>query len=366
MSSIAETYDHTGRPVHHGRARVNGIRLHYITAGTGPPLLLLHGTPKNSFYWYRIFPLLTPHFTLVAPDLRGFGYTDKPPTTDGYDCKTNADDVVELMTQLGHETFYLHGEDRGGDYAYAVAGLYRDKVRKLSFCEMLVSGLGLEETSFWTEENVSAQYRKAGVWCWHLGFFAIPHVPEMLIQGHEREFWEHFMKAECYNPTAIEPKALDHWIECVLQPGCLRGILETYRAGPVSARINKEILEKGGKLKCPVLTIGAPEFFGPVVKGHVQQWAEKIERSEIFEECGHSLALEKPERLAACLRRFFIGKPGGRDLGHDDRVGIEDRHSEAEDLTTKKRFAERNLTSGKGLGDGASERSFAGSESSWG
>ena len=72
---------------------MNGIRLHYITAGTGPALLLLHGTPKDSFYWYKVFPLLTEHFTIVAPDLRGFGYTDKPPTTDGYDSVTNADDA---------------------------------------------------------------------------------------------------------------------------------------------------------------------------------------------------------------------------------------------------------------------------------
>lgn len=102
----------------------------------------------------------------MAPDLRGFGYTDKPPATDGYDSKTNAEDMADLMTQLGHERFYLHGEDRGADYAYAVAGLYRDRVVKLSFCEMLLSGLGLEESSFWTPENVTAQYRQQGVWCW--------------------------------------------------------------------------------------------------------------------------------------------------------------------------------------------------------
>ena len=163
---LAETYDHEGKPVTHGRARVNGIRLHYITSGTGPALLLLHGTPKNSFYWYRLWPLLSPHFTLVAPDLRGFGYTDKPPSTDGYDSKMQTQDVIELMDKLGHDKFYLHGEDRGADYAYAVAGLHRDRVLKLSFCEMLLSGLGLEESSFWTPENVTAQFREQGVWCW--------------------------------------------------------------------------------------------------------------------------------------------------------------------------------------------------------
>lgn len=304
MGEVAETFDHNGKPVKHGRTRVNGIRYHYITAGTGPPMLLLHGTPKNSFYWYRLFPLLTPYFTLVAPDLRGFGYSDKPPTTDGYDSKTNAQDVTELMTQLGHEKFYLHGEDRGADYAVAVAGLYRDRVLKLSFCEMVPSGLGLEETSFWTPENVTAQFRMNGVWCWHLGFFWIPHVPEMLIQGKEREFWEMFIKQECYNPTKIEPKALDHWIECVKQPGCNRGILETYRSGFLNGEINKEIAKN--KLTLPVMTIGAPEFFGPQVKESALRFVEKVHYDEIFEECGHSLALEAEDRLAARLKKFML------------------------------------------------------------
>ncbi|KAK0284712.1 hypothetical protein LTR91_011061 [Friedmanniomyces endolithicus] len=304
-SQVAETYDHTGAPVKHGRLRVNGIRMHYITAGTGPALLLLHGTPKNSFYWYRIFPLLTSHFTLVAPDLRGFGYTDKPPATEGYDTKVNADDMADLMSQLGHEKFYLHGEDRGGDYAYALAASYRERVLKLSFCEMLVSGLGLEESNIWSPEMVTAQFREQGVWCWHLSFFWIPHVPEMLIQGHEREFWEMFMKQECYNPAMIEPKALDHWIECVKQPGGLRGILETYRSAFQSAKVNRELAKT--KLTIPVMTIGAPEFFGPKVRENALQFAEEVQRSEIFEECGHSLALEKPERLAKTLREFMLG-----------------------------------------------------------
>ena len=165
--STAEVYDHAGKPVKHGRLRVNGIRMHYITAGAGKDVLLLvHGTPKDYFYWYKLLPLLTDRFTVVAPDVRGFGYTDKPPTTDGYDCKTTAHDLAELMTQLGHERFHVHGEDRGAEYAYALTALYRNRVQSLSFCEMLLSGLGLEESSFWTKESVTAQYRQEGVWCW--------------------------------------------------------------------------------------------------------------------------------------------------------------------------------------------------------
>ncbi len=314
--ATVQTFDHKSRPAYHGRARVNGIRMHYLVCPKPadgepkkPALLLLHGTPKNSFYWHRLIPLLTPDFTVVAPDLRGFGYTDKPPTTDGYDCLTNAHDVADLMKQLGFDKYHVHGEDRGAEYAFALTAAYRDNVLSLSFGEMLLTGFGLEESNIWSEENVTAQWRMKGVWCWHLSFFWLPHVPEMLITGKEREFWEHFMRAECFDPSAIGQAELDHWTECCKQPGALRGILETYRSAFVNKRVNEESVSeaKGGKIKCPVMTIGAPEFFGPTVRDCMLKVAENVTKSDIYEECGHSLALEQPERLAADLKAFMLG-----------------------------------------------------------
>lgn len=111
-STRPEVYDHTGAAVRHGRARLNMIRMHYYTTGSGPPLLLVHGTPKTNYYWYKLVPLLSEHFTIVAPDLRGFGYTDKPGAEMGYDSRTEAKDLADLMTMLGYQTFYVHGEDR--------------------------------------------------------------------------------------------------------------------------------------------------------------------------------------------------------------------------------------------------------------
>lgn len=300
---MVEIYDHEGKAVKHGRARVNGIRMHYVTAGEGEPLLLLHGTPKTHFYWYRLIPLLTPYFRIVAPDLRGFGDTDKPPAEEGYDSRTNARDMAELMTQLGHETFHLHGEDRGAEFAYALAASEPDRVRTLSFAEMLLSGQGLEEWSNFTPEKVSSQFRMAGVWLWHIPFFWIPHLPEMLISGREREFWEFWIKAETWNPNAIADEAITEWIARLSAPGGLRGCLETYRAGLKNARINDELIKT--KLKMPVMTIGAPEFFGELVKDQMERVAERVVKSDVFEECGHSLALEAPDRLAAALLDFI-------------------------------------------------------------
>jgi pimeloyl-ACP methyl ester carboxylesterase len=303
---MAEMFDHEGRPVKHGRARVNGIRMHYVTAGKGEPLLLLHGTPKTNFYWAKIIPLLTPHFTVVAPDLRGFGYTDKPPAEEGYDSLTNAKDMAELMTFLGHETFHVHGEDRGAEFAYALAASERERVKTLSFCEMLLSGEGLEEWSNFTPDNISSQFRQQGVWVWHIPFFWIPHLPEMLITGKEREFWEFWIKAETWNPNAISDEAIAEWSARLAAPGGLRGCLETYRAGLKNARINKDLKKK--KLTLPIMTIGAPEFFGPLVEDQMRKVSTGVERAFVFEECGHSLSWEAEDRLATQLRAFMLNR----------------------------------------------------------
>ena len=303
---MAEIFDHAGQAVKHGRARVNAIRMHYVTAGKGPALLLLHGTPKTSFYWAKLFPLLTEHFTVVAPDLRGFGHTDKPPAEEGYDSLTNAKDMAELMTFLGHESFHLHGEDRGAEFAYALAATECQRVKTLSFCEMLLSGEGLEEWSQFTPDNISAQFRQQGVWVWHIPFFWIPHLPEMLITGKEREFWEFWIKAETWNPNAISDEAIDEWIARLAAPGGLRGCLETYRAGLKNARINKEL--KKTKLTLPIMTVGAPEFFGPLVEDQMRKVSNGVERAEVFEECGHSLAWEAEVRLAKMLREFMLNR----------------------------------------------------------
>ncbi|UPG94554.1 alpha/beta fold hydrolase [Luteibacter aegosomatissinici] len=304
---MAEIYDHNGEPVTHGRAWVNGIRMHYVTAGHGPALLLLHGTPKNHYYWYKLIPLLTRHFTVVAPDIRGFGHSDKPPAEEGYDSLTVMADLTELMDLLGHATFHIHGEDRGAEYGYVLAAMQPARVETLSFGEMLLPGLGFEKWTHFTPEHLSARSRGEGIWLWHPPFFWLPHIPEMLITGREREFWEYWIKAETYNPYAIADEAIDEWIGCLKAPGGLRGCLESYRAGMKNARIVDVLRET--KLTLPVMALSATEFFGPLIAEHLLQVVDRVERSEMFEKCGHSLALEAEERLAGLLRQFMLETP---------------------------------------------------------
>jgi pimeloyl-ACP methyl ester carboxylesterase len=296
MSAVQIT-DHQGNRVSHGRVLVNGVRLHYVTAGSGAPLLLLHGVPKTSFYWYRIIPLLTPHFTIVAPDIRGFGDSAKP--HGGYDMKTIAEDLAQLMSALGHDTFSVAGEDWGAAFAYALAASNRDRVKKLSFGEMLLPGFGIEKWSFLNEENVNSPH-----WSWHVNFFYLRDIPEMLIQGREEIFWSTWIKNETFDPSSISDEAVAEWVRCASAPGGLRGIFEVYRAHFENAKQTVEWA--ANKLEIPVLAISSQYFMKEEPLRQMQQVARQVEYVEL-ERCGHSMALEQPEKLAATMLEFFRG-----------------------------------------------------------
>ena len=286
--------DHNGNNVTHGRETVNGVRLHYVTAGSGEPLVLLHGVPKSSWYWSRIIPLLTPHYTVIAPDVRGFGDSFRP--RDGYDMRTIAEDIAQLTSALEHEQFFLHGEDWGAAFAYALTADHRERVRKLSFGEMLLPGFGLEEWSYLTAENVHSNH-----FLWHISFFHVPDFPELLIQGREKLFWSTWMKNETYDPIAITEEDVNEWARTSAAPGGLRAIFEVYRATFENIDLDKRWAEQ--KLSMPVLAVGSQYFIGEENRRQMERVAENVRYVEL--DCGHSMALERPEALAHELHNFF-------------------------------------------------------------
>jgi pimeloyl-ACP methyl ester carboxylesterase len=291
---MLEIKDHLGVPVTHGRETVNGVRLHYVTAGEGEPLVLLHGVPKTWYYWHRVIPLLSPHFKVIVPDVRGFGDSSRP--KDGYDMGTIADDIVQLLSRLGHEQFRLAGEDWGAAFAYAVAAAYPEKVQKLSYGEMLLPGFGLEEWSYLTEDNVFSNH-----FLWHISFFHVRDFPEMLIQGREKEFWSTWMKNETYDPAAITEDCVEEWARCSAAPGGLRAIFEVYRATFENIALDKKWAEQ--KLQMPVLAVGSQYFIADEVRRQMERVADNVRYVEL--DCGHSMALERPQRLSEELLEFF-------------------------------------------------------------
>jgi pimeloyl-ACP methyl ester carboxylesterase len=290
----APIVDHAGKPVEHGRATVNGVRLHYVKGGSGEPLFLLHGVPKTHYHWRHVIPLLTRHYTVIAPDLRGLGDSQHP--TVGYDMKNMARDIAELATALGYDTFNLVGEDWGASTAYQVAAQWPERVRKLVYQEMILPGYGLEDYSFLTKENVSTY-----VWLWHINFYNVPDVPELLITGREREYFSYFIKHECHDPTAISDDNLNEYIRCYSSPGGLRCTFEIYRATLEDAVQNREAAKT--KLKMPVLAVGSQYFIGADNERQMHEVAEDV-RGVILPR-GHQLAEECPDQLAAEYIKFF-------------------------------------------------------------
>ena len=126
-----------------GRVEVNGIRIHYRMAGSGEPLVLLHGFPETSNAWRKVMPTLAEHYTVIAPDLRGCGDSDRPDT--GYDKRTVAEDVHELIHQLGLGPINLVSHDVGMMVGYAYASAYPSEVKRLVLMEAALPGLGLEK-----------------------------------------------------------------------------------------------------------------------------------------------------------------------------------------------------------------------------
>src|SRR5215831_6006514 len=122
----------------HNTASVNDIKLHYVIGGHGPPVVLLHGWPETWYAWHKVMPALAKNYTVIAPDLRGLGDSSKPLT--GYDGKTVAEDIHQLVTKLGYKTILLVGHDWGTQVAYSYAAAHPMEVKRLAVMELTIPG----------------------------------------------------------------------------------------------------------------------------------------------------------------------------------------------------------------------------------
>jgi len=273
----------------HHTTFVNDVRLHYVTAGQGDPVVLLHGWPETWYQWRKIIPALAERYTVIAPDLRGLGDSSKPKT--GYDKRTLADDVYKLVSKLGHGRIFLVGHDWGGPTAYAYACAHQDDVRRLVILDVPIPGAGLEK--------IPQMSPKGGLW--HISFHSVPDLPEVLVAGREREYLSWFYRT-AYNPTAITAEDIDEYVRCYAAPGGMRAGFEYYRAFWDDVAHNTENAKT--KLTMPVLALGGKYSFGKQTLRSLQTLAENVRGGEI-DQCGHWVAEEQPEYLTEQLLTFF-------------------------------------------------------------
>lgn len=288
--------------IRHCSTVANGTQIHYRRAGSGPRVILcLHGFPQTGRCWDKLAARLAPQFTIIAPDLRGAGESQRPAT--GYDKKTMAVDVHELMVSLGFDHIHLVGHDIGAQVAYAYAAQWPGEVAHLAMIETLLPGFGIEK--LWAPQ-------KPGQFA-HIGFFLAQDLPEWLLAGREAAFLDWFMRNYLIDQAALPPDEIAAYAQAFARPGALRAGFDSYRAFWQDAEDNRHFA--GTMLKMPVLAIGAELGIGTLLVDSLPPLVQDL-RSVLFEGCGHYIPDEQPERLARELTAFF--GEGGFDA--DDRL----------------------------------------------
>jgi haloacetate dehalogenase len=278
-----------------GLVDVGDVRLYVRHAGTGPPIVLLHGHPRTGATWHLVAPrLVAAGHTVVVPDLRGYGRSSKPPTTPDhapYSKRAMAGDVVRLMRGLGHDRFAVVGHDRGSYVALRLALDHADAVERLA----LLDGIPISEHLARCNEQIAREW-------WHWFFFAQPDKPERAINA-DPDAW--------YGRARPENMGAENYAEfraAIHDPATVRAMLEDYRAGLGVDREHEEADRKAGRtVGCPTLYLWSTrddmeDLYGDPL-AIWRPWADDIRGEPI--DSGHHMAEENPADLAAALHRFI-------------------------------------------------------------
>lgn len=267
------------------------IRVRY--GGNGPPLLLLHGHPQTHVMWHKIAPRLAQDFTVIAPDLRGYGQSSKPPTAPDhipYSKRVMAQDQIAVMRHFGFEDFFVVGHDRGGRCAYRMALDHPKHVSKLAVLDIIPTGEAFRRTNM-----------AFGLGFWHWFFLAQPYdLPERLIGANPDNYYFHTGREQ------FAPEALADYLDSVHNPDTIHAMCEDYRAGATIDYMLDEADRGQRRITCPMLALWS-------LKGELQDWydvlaiwrdwADDVQGHGI--NCGHYLAEEAPEETYAALHAFL-------------------------------------------------------------
>ena len=270
--------------VEESNADVNGQTIHYLRAGAGPALVLVHGYPESSETWRKVMPELSRTFTVIAPDTRGAGQSS---LADQFTLEEVADDVYELVKLLGFRQVCLVGQDFGVQIVSAYAAKHRADVSALVVIESPLSGFGLEELfgSFW-----------------HFGFMASPFA-EMLIAGKEKEFFNAFaFDAFVFRKDAFSRSDIERYISNQTRPGRLRAGLAYYRA--LLAGKDFFVNTVAPPWTFPVLAIDSEHTMNGLTAKSFERIAPGA-KSVIAADCGHFVQEERPDFLLKTLLEFL-------------------------------------------------------------
>lgn len=273
----------------HQTAIVNGINIHYVIGGEGEPLVLLHGFGQNWYMWNRLLPELSKHFTVIAPDLRGVGESDKPDS--GYTKKTMAIDVHELVKKLGYTSINLVGHDIGLMVAYAYAAQFESEVKKVALLDALLPGV----EPIWNQLYTTV---------WHFGFFARPVAGEV-VAGKEKIFFTDFWTTVTPSKNPFNTDEAEEFIRAYSTKGATTGSFHWFGDFPKDVIDNHEFMKH--KLTMPLLAMGGEYFSAPFLADHCKLVATNVSETKIMGS-GHWLVQEQTEQVQKGLLDFFTAK----------------------------------------------------------
>jgi pimeloyl-ACP methyl ester carboxylesterase len=241
-------------------ADVNGVRLHYLTAGAGTPVVLLHGFAQTSHMWRPLIPRLAEKHTVIAPDLRGFGASAKPES--GYDKKSMAEDVHALAAALGHTRVGIAGHDIGLMVAYAYAAQHPAEVERIALMDAFLPGVG-DWTSVWLLRDL-----------WHFHFYG--KTPLALVSGRERIYLEHFWNDFAADSTrSVSETDRQIYAAAYAQPGAMAAGFEVFRAFERDARDFAAFAKT--KLQMPMLVLTGEKASGDFLIAQGRLVADNVE-----------------------------------------------------------------------------------------
>jgi len=268
-------------------ADVDGVRIHYLTAGHGEALVLLHGYAETSRMWRPVIPIFADRFTVIAPDLPGIGDSGIP--SSGLDMKTSAARIHALVKSLGASKARVVGHDIGLMVAYAYATQFPSETEKLVLMDAFLPGV----------EGWEAVYNSPAIW--HFRFYG--PTPEALVEGRERVFFEHFWNDFAADKAHSIPEADRRaYTEAYSRPGRMRAGFAYFESFPQTAK-DFEALSRT-RLSIPVLSIGGAKANGELL-GRQTKLVATNSTVVVIPDAGHWILEEKPKETIAALKNFL-------------------------------------------------------------
>ncbi|MEZ5843114.1 MAG: alpha/beta hydrolase [Hyphomicrobiaceae bacterium] len=297
MSGFFDDFTLETRPVGDGHVRLR-------RGGSGPALLLLHGNPQTHAMWHAVAPRLARRFSVVCPDIRGYGRTWKPPATADhapYAKRAMADELIALMRALGHETFDVVGHDRGARVAHRMALDHPAIVRRLAVLDIVPTLAHFEHADM-----------AFGLGYYHWFWLAQPHpFPETLISADPVFWFRHHTNREPKGDDFFAPAARADYLAAITDPATVRGICEDYRAAAsIDLEHDRASRNAGIKLTAPLLVLWG-------TKGKIETWYDPLAIWRSYADApvtghgiptGHYLAEEAPDAVSEALEAFLAGK----------------------------------------------------------